>query len=146
MSYTATGITVRTGPAFTGTLSVIYRIEDGTRDPARQTQGRVIVVVKDEPDAPNAPVVRRRATGPVTIRWNAPAPNNSAIDAYEVELQRRVQQFGAGAAGVNQTFTGLTNGTTYTLQGSSAQRDRLERLVEPRAPKRPTDSPGPRPG
>ncbi len=115
VSHTATGITVRTGPAFTGTLSVIYRIEDGTRDPARQTQGRVIVVVKDKPDAPNTPVAPSKGDRSVTIRWNAPAPNNAAIDMYEVDYNGAVQQFGAGAAGVDQTFSGLTNGTTYSF-------------------------------
>ena len=115
VSYTATGITVRTGAAFTGTLSVIYRIEDGTRDPARQVQGRVIVVVKDEPDKPNAPVVASKGDSQVTIRWNAPAPNNAAIDAYQVQYNGQVRDFGAGAAGVNQVFGGLANGTTYSF-------------------------------
>ncbi|MCD2442499.1 Ig-like domain-containing protein [Agromyces sp. SYSU K20354] len=112
VSFTETGITVRTGAAFTGTLSVIYRIQDGTRDPARETQGRVTVTVRDEPDAPNAPVVSA-AEGTATVRWAAPATNNSPITRYEVQWNGGSQMFDASAAGVDQTIGGLTNGTTY---------------------------------
>ena len=115
VSFTDTGITVRTGAAFTGTLSVIYRIQDGTRDAARETQGRVTVIVRDEPDAPNAPTIVSAASGAATVRWGAPATNNSPITRYEVSWNGGSQMFDASAAGVDQSIGGLTNGTAYTF-------------------------------
>ncbi|ANJ26698.1 hypothetical protein ATC03_08220 [Agromyces aureus] len=115
VSFTAKDITVRTGAAFTGTLSVIYRIEDGTRDPARQTTGRATVIVRAPPDAPNTPTATA-SDGQATVRWDAPATNNSPISGYEVSWSGGSKSFGAGAAGTAQSITGLTNGTTYSFQ------------------------------
>ncbi len=86
-SFTSTGVSVRTGAAFTGTLSVIYRIQDATKDPARETQGRVTVIVRDRPEQPNAPAVTA-GDAFADVRWQAPAPNNSAITGLRGELQR----------------------------------------------------------
>jgi hypothetical protein len=114
VSYTAENITVRTGSAFTGTLSVVYRIEDGTKDPARQVQGRVTVVVRDVPDQPGAPTASA-GDGAATIAWNAPANNNSPIKNYIVTWSGGSQTFGPDAAGKNQTIGGLRNGTGYAF-------------------------------
>jgi hypothetical protein len=116
VSFTAADVTVRTGAAFTGTLSVVYRIQDGTRDPARETQGRITVVVRDAPDQPAAPTIVSSGDSTVTIRWAAPANNNSAIAGYEVQFNGQVRSFGASAAGVDQQFGGLANGTAYTFR------------------------------
>ncbi|MFF2369638.1 Ig-like domain-containing protein [Agromyces sp. NPDC058110] len=114
VSFTATDLTVRTGAAFTGTLSVIYTIEDGTKDPLRRTTGRVTVVVRAAPDAPNTPTATASdAEG--TVRWSEPATNNSPIDGYEVLYNGTTKSFPAGAAGSAQTI-GLTNGVTYSFQ------------------------------
>jgi large repetitive protein len=114
VSFTSEGITVRTGASFTGTLSVIYRIQDATKDPARETQGRATIIVRAAPDAPNAPtVVAGDASADVT--WKAPASNNSPITDYVVEYNGRTATFPASAAGVAQPISGLTNGTTYTF-------------------------------
>ena len=113
VSHTASDVTVRTGAAFTGTLSVIYRIQDGTRDPARESQGRVTVVVRDRPDRPAAPAIIDSGDRTVTIRWAAPANNNSPITAYQVDVNGQARDFGANAAGVNQQIGNLTNGTAY---------------------------------
>lgn len=113
-SFTATDVTVRTGAAFTGTLSVIYRIQDATKDPARETQGRITVIVRDRPDKPGAPAVTA-GDGYADVRWQAPAPNNSAITGYEVAYGSQTATFGANAAGISQRITGLANGTAYTF-------------------------------
>lgn len=113
VSFTAQDITVRTGSAFTGTLSVIYRIADGTKDPAREVQGRATVVVRDVPDAPGAPTAKA-GDGSATVHWNAPANNNSPITGYVVTWNGGGEQrFGADAAGKDQTIRGLSNGTSY---------------------------------
>lgn len=113
VSHTESDLTVRTGAAFTGTLSVIYRIQDGTRDPARETQGRVTVVVRDAPDRPAEPAIVNSGDRTVTIRWAAPANNNSPIDAYQVDVNGSIRDYPAGAVGVNQQIGNLSNGTAY---------------------------------
>ncbi|HET6672820.1 MAG TPA: Ig-like domain-containing protein, partial [Agromyces sp.] len=114
VSHTANDVTVRTGAAFTGTLSVIYRIQDATKDPARETQGRVEVIVRDEPDKPGAPTVTA-GDAYANVKWQAPANNNSAITGYEVHYGNETKTFGANDAGIAQRIGGLTNGTAYTF-------------------------------
>jgi Bacterial Ig domain/Fibronectin type III domain len=114
-SFTATDVTVRTGAAFTGTLSVIYRIQDATKDPARETQGRVTVIVRDVPDQPKAPTVTPGDSSAV-VQWTAPAPNNAPITGYTLRYGGTTKAFPASAAGVPQTISGLSNGTAYTFE------------------------------
>ncbi|WP_169053953.1 Ig-like domain-containing protein [Agromyces sp. H66] len=114
VSFTATGITVRTGASFTGELSIIYRIQDATRDPARETQGRVTVIVRDRPDQPKAPTATA-GDGYADVTWQAPAPNNAPITEYLVSYGTRTDSFPASAAGLTQRINGLTNGTAYTF-------------------------------
>lgn len=114
VSHTASDVTVRTGAAFTGTLSVIYRIQDATLDPARETQGYVEVIVRDKPDKPGAPEVTA-GDAYANVKWQAPANNNSAITKYEVDYNGERQTFDAGAVGINQKISGLQNGTAYTF-------------------------------
>ncbi len=123
-SFTADSVTVKTGSAFVGTVAVNYRIEDGTKDPSRQTQGQVTVVVRDVPDAPGAPEIVSSGSGQVTVKWNAPANNNSPITGYALTWTGGggPKTFGAAAAGTNQTITGLTNGQAYTFQVSAENK------------------------
>lgn len=111
-SFTASDVTVRTGAGFTGTLSVIYRIQDGTRDPAREVQGRVIVTVRDEPDAPNAPTASA-GDGAATVRWNIPANNNAQIDGYQLDVNGSIRDVPASAGGTDYRVGDLNNGTAY---------------------------------
>ncbi|MFC9561893.1 Ig-like domain-containing protein, partial [Agromyces sp. NPDC056965] len=114
VSFTATDISVKTGPSFTGELSIVYRVQDGTKDPTREVQGRATVIVRAAPDAPGKPAV---TTGDqsATVRWNAPASNNSPITGYTVSWSGGSTTFGASTAGSAQTITGLKNGTAYSF-------------------------------
>ncbi|SIN71475.1 Ig-like domain-containing protein [Agromyces cerinus] len=116
VTHTSTGITVQTGASFTGTLSVIYRIQDATKDPTRQTQGRVMVTVRDRPEVPKAPVIVSEQNGSVSVRWSAPPDNNSAISGYRLSWNGGSADFAADAAGLAHTISGLANGTAYRFQ------------------------------
>ncbi|GAA1753450.1 Ig-like domain-containing protein [Agromyces humatus] len=115
VSHTSSGITVRTGPIFSGTLSIIYRIEDATKDVARQAQGRVTVIVRDRPDAPTITGVSD-GDGTVNLTWRANASNNSPITGYTVSYGTSSRDFPASADGVPQTISGLSNGSPYTFR------------------------------
>ena len=116
VSYTATGITVRTGPAFTGTLSVIYRIEDGTRDPARRPRG----------ESSSSCGRARRAERPGRSVEGRSVRDDPLERARAEQLARstctRSSYNGAVAAvrrrcraAWTRPSAGLTNGTTYTF-------------------------------
>ncbi|WP_353810205.1 Ig-like domain-containing protein [Agromyces sp. SYSU T00194] len=112
-TFTESSVQVTTGASFTGTLSVVYRIQDATGDPARETQGRLTVVVRDAPDAPAAPTAAP-GDGGATVRWQAPATNNSPITGYTLHWTGGGSKaFGAGAAGTDQAIGGLSNGSSY---------------------------------
>lgn len=116
VTHTPTGITVRTGASFTGTLSVIYRIQDATKDAARETQGRVMVTVRDRPEVPKAPAIVSEQNGSMSVRWSAPPDNNSTISGYRLSWNGGAADFAADAAGLAHTISGLVNGTAYRFQ------------------------------
>jgi major membrane immunogen (membrane-anchored lipoprotein) len=113
-SFTSTGVTVKTGPSFTGELSVVYRVQDGTKDPTREVQGRITVIVRAAPDAPAQPQATA-GDGAASVRWQAPATNNSPILDYTVSWSGGSKTFPAGAAGSYQPIPGLTNGQGYAF-------------------------------
>ncbi|MEF3404122.1 Ig-like domain-containing protein, partial [Agromyces sp. CCNWLW203] len=114
VTFTSTGITAKTGPTFTGELSIVYRVQDGTKDPAREVQGRVTVIVRAAPDAPAQPQATA-GDAAATVRWQAPATNNSPILDYTVNWSGGSKTFPASAAGTAQPITGLTNGQGYAF-------------------------------
>ncbi|MEJ3404177.1 Ig-like domain-containing protein [Rathayibacter sp. YIM 133350] len=116
VTHTTGDITVKAGPGFTGTLSVIYRVQDATKDPAREVQGRAEVVVRDVPDTPRAPTIVEVGDGSAKIRWSAPADNNAPITGYTViqNGSRRIA-YSPNDAGRDQQITGLNNGSSYTF-------------------------------
>ena len=114
VTFTSTGITAKTGPTFTGELSIVYRVQDGTKDPAREVQGRVTVIVRAAPDAAAAPSATAGDASAV-VTWRAPASNNSPITGYTVKWAGGSKNFSAGDAGSPQTITGLTNGQGYAF-------------------------------
>ncbi|MFF2495005.1 Ig-like domain-containing protein [Agromyces sp. NPDC058064] len=117
VSHTASDLTVRTGPSFTGQLSVIYRIGDATLDPLREVQGRVTIVVRDKPDAPTLTNIESGDRN-IKLTWRANATNNSPITGYVVEATSGgggPWNFGPEAAGSAQTIGSLTNGRAYTF-------------------------------
>ena len=113
-SFTSTGVSVRTGAAFTGTLSVIYRIQDATKDPARETQGRVTVIVRDRPEQPNAPTVTA-GDAFADVRWRLPPRTTRPITGYEVSYNGQVATYGASAPASPSASPELANGTAYTF-------------------------------
>lgn len=115
MSYTKDGnVTIHPGASFIGVMSVVYTIEDATKDPHREVQGRLQYVVRDVPGKPVAPTFVE-GDGQVTVQWEAPATNGEPISSYTISWSggSPVTVPGSDASHV---FTGLTNGSAYTFR------------------------------
>ncbi|MGI9823999.1 Ig-like domain-containing protein [Agromyces sp. Marseille-Q5079] len=112
ISFTDDTVTIRTGPAATGTLSAVYTVQDATGDRTRRVQGRIALSIVDVPDAPRAPtVVEGDAQASVTI--SSTASNNAPIIDYSVTWsggQLTVPREGT------YTVSGLRNGTDYAFR------------------------------
>lgn len=115
MSFTAGGdVTIRPGASFIGVVSVVYTVQDATRDPARNVTGRLQYTVRDVPGKPSAPTVLE-GDGTVTVGWSPPATNGEPISEYTISWSggSPVTVPGSDATHV---FTGLANGTGYTFR------------------------------
>jgi hypothetical protein len=115
MSYTKTGdVTIHPGASFIGVVSVVYTIEDATKDPRREVQGRLQYVVRDVPGKPVPPTFVE-GDGQVTVQWEAPATNGEPISSYSISWSggSPVTVPGSDASHV---FTGLSNGSAYTFR------------------------------
>ncbi|MFC6355193.1 Ig-like domain-containing protein [Luethyella okanaganae] len=112
VSVSGSNVVIRTGPSATGTLTAVYRIEDGTKDPERAAQGRITLVIRNVPDAPRAPVAVE-GDGAATVTISSTANNNSPITGYTI-------LWGGGQWPVTSegtyTIGNLANGTSYTFR------------------------------
>ncbi|TFD55283.1 fibronectin type III domain-containing protein [Cryobacterium frigoriphilum] len=111
VSFTSSGVSIRTGPNATGTLTAVYRVQDATKDPNREVQGRITLVIRNVPDAPNRPTATPGDTD-ATVTFTAPASNNSPITGYLISWNGGSQPVsGAGT----HTIRNLSNGTGYAF-------------------------------
>ncbi|MGO4691823.1 Ig-like domain-containing protein [Glaciibacter sp. 2TAF33] len=114
VSFTSSNVTIRTGAGATGTLTAVYRIQDGTKDKSRETQGRITLVIRAAPDAPNKPTAVE-GDGSATVTFSAPASNNSPITGYTITWTGGGGgSLPVGNAGTH-SITGLGNGTNYAF-------------------------------
>ncbi len=114
ISFTKSTVRIQPNPALkSGTIVVVYTIEDATEDPDRRTSGTITLVVSDVPDEVLKPTVPSQGDeGTVTIGFQAPASNGKPITGYEVRSTPAVST-PASCAPPSCTITGLTNGTSY---------------------------------
>lgn len=117
VSHTEDGnVTITPNAAFIGVVSVVYTIQDATKDDTRNAQGRFLLTVRDVPDqvAPE-PAIVSESDKSVTISWKTPATNGEPILDYTISWT------GGGKATVPASqgqyeATGLTNGDSYAFQ------------------------------
>src|SRR5690606_33310619 len=76
LSHTDTTVTVTTGTAKAGTVSVIYTVADATQDPAREVTGRVTVVVASAPEPVAAIQLLRGGSGEILVSYQ-PTPSTN---------------------------------------------------------------------
>ncbi|QNO38137.1 tandem-95 repeat protein [Protaetiibacter sp. SSC-01] len=114
VTFTADQVRISPNPSLkSGTINVVYTIEDATEDPDRRVNGLITLVVSDVPDQVQKPTVPTQGDeGAVSIGFQAPAANGKEITSYEVRSEPAVST-PANCAPPGCTITGLTNGTTY---------------------------------
>ncbi|GAB2508774.1 Ig-like domain-containing protein [Paramicrobacterium agarici] len=113
VSTDGTSVTVKTGPAKSQEISIIYTIEDATGDPNRRSSARITIVVKDVPDAPPAPSVSASDSTTTVVVKGSPADNGSAITEYTVKRSDGDSKI--CRAGVACSMA-AKNGTSYSFR------------------------------
>ncbi|MBD5786500.1 tandem-95 repeat protein [Cellulosimicrobium terreum] len=105
-------VSVTPADDFVGVMVVRYRIQDATKDPDREVEGRVQLKVVGKPDAPTTPQVEEVRSKTVVLSWDPPNNNGAEITGYTVRSQNGYEK----ACGTTTcTLDGLTNDVTYTF-------------------------------
>jgi hypothetical protein len=123
VSYTASSISVNASTgAKTGDVNVTYTVQDATKDPARNVTGQLTATIHDVPDAPTlSGATADDARASVTID-NGTVDHGRAISNYVVTASPGGQTQSRTTAGA-VTFTGLTNGQSYTFTAIATNSD-----------------------
>jgi hypothetical protein len=132
-------VTIYPGPAFIGVVSVVYRVQDATRDPGREVQGRLLYTVRDVPGKVATPTFVE-SDRQVTLEWDTPALNGEPITQYTISWTGGSPVTVSGNA-ASHTFTGLTNGDPYTFQVRATNVVGQGEISDPSATARPFGAP-----
>ena len=106
-------VVITTGAPKSQDISVLYTIQDATKDPSRTSQGRATVTVTDVPDAPPAPALAASDRNIAVTVAPTPANNGSEVTGYTVTRNDGSVRTDC-SPGVPCSFAG-TNGTTYSF-------------------------------
>lgn len=108
-------VTVTPAPGFVGNISLIYTVQDRTKDPSREVTGRIRLIYRDVPDndAVNHQGIASGNKQLTVTLDQAPKDNGEPIDQYQVQANTGTTQ----TCVMNQAcvFAGLTNGTPYSF-------------------------------
>ena len=105
---------------FVGTLVVRYRIQDATKDPDREVDGRIVLTVQGVPEAPGTPTVASVQDRTVVLSWSPPANNGAEITSYTVRSV--AGDYSKECASTTCTLDGLTNNVEYVFQVTATNR------------------------
>ena len=98
---------------FKGVMVVRYTVADKTEDLSRQAVGRVRMTVRDDPDAPSAPIGHRRPQPDGSAQVGAAVGQRShRSPRYTVRSNNGFEQ---KCATTTCTLTGLTNNVKYVF-------------------------------
>jgi large repetitive protein len=125
ISNTSSTVTVNTGTAKSGTINVIYTAQDQTKDPTRDVQGRITIVVASAPEPVTSISLSNPGSQQVNAVFQAPASSNGAvITGYTVQVSgaQGTAQRTDCVPGANCAFTGRTNGDLQTITVSATNK------------------------
>jgi plastocyanin len=124
LSSTARGISVTTGSAKSGTITVVYRIRDATNDPGREVQGRLTIIVESAPE-PVTAIALTPGDETITAVFQPPSSSNGAeITGYTVRISsaQGIDERTDCLPGSACTFTGRVNGQLQTVTVAATNR------------------------
>src|SRR5690606_3262088 len=108
-------VSVTPDGSFVGVMAVRYRIQDATKDPDREVDGRITVVVQGVPEAPGVPRVTTVEDRTVVLAWSTPSNNGAEIDHYTVTSVGG-RPYSKTCETTTCTLDGLVNNVEYTFQ------------------------------
>ncbi|MGR7917264.1 Ig-like domain-containing protein [Microbacterium sp. MAHUQ-60] len=114
-------VEVTPGKTFVGVMVVRYRIQDATKDPDREVDGRITVVVQGVPEAPGVPRVTTVEDRTVVLAWSTPSNNGAEIDHYTVASVGG-RPYSKTCETTTCTLDGLVNNVEYTFQVTAHNR------------------------
>ncbi|MEI2775064.1 MAG: Ig-like domain-containing protein [Tetrasphaera sp.] len=119
-----TTIRVTPDPNFHGTMRVVYRVDDQTRDVSRRVTGTIELTVLGKPDPPVGVTAGSDAPGSAQVSWTPGANNGSPITEFTVRWSGGSSPCGAVTS---CRVDGLTNGVEYrfTVVATNARGDSL---------------------
>jgi len=120
VTFTDNSVRISPNPSLkSGTINVVYTIEDATEDADRHANGVITLVVSDVPDQVQKPTRDQDSDiggdKQATIRFVAPATNGKDITSYNVRSSPSVGTPTNCTAGAACTISGLNNGEPYTF-------------------------------
>lgn len=114
-------VEITPGAKFVGVMVVRYRIQDATKDPDREVDGRVTVTVQGVPDAPGKPTVSAVEDRTVVLAWSSPSNNGAEITQYTVKSVSG-RPYSKTCSSTTCTLDGLTNNVEYTFTVTAHNR------------------------
>lgn len=106
---------------FVGQVVASYRVQDATKDPDREVDGRIVVTVQGVPAAPGTPQVTSVQDRTVVMNWSAPSNNGAEITGYTVKATSG-GSYTKQCASTTCTLDGLTNNVEYTFAVTATNR------------------------
>ncbi|MGO1317780.1 MAG: fibronectin type III domain-containing protein, partial [Cellulomonadaceae bacterium] len=107
-------VVVRPLESFRGQMVVRYWVRDATNDAAREVVGRIVVQVRDVPDAPGVPRATEIGDRTARLTWDPPSDNRGApVTGYEVVRSPGGQV--TSCPSTSCTLSDLSNDVEYTF-------------------------------
>ncbi|MEI3848696.1 MULTISPECIES: Ig-like domain-containing protein [unclassified Microbacterium] len=113
-------VVVQPSEDYVGPMVVRYRIQDATKDPDREVDGRIVITVQGVPDAPSTPRVTSVQDRTAVLSWSPPANNGAEITGYTVTSL--AGNYTKACTSTTCTLDGLTNNVEYTFQVVATNR------------------------
>ncbi|VXB42191.1 Fibronectin type III domain protein [Microbacterium sp. 8M] len=114
-------IVISPSAKFVGQIVATYRVQDATKDPDREVDGRIVVTVQGVPDAPGAPQVTSVQDRTVVLNWSPPSNNGAEITGYTVRATSG-GSYTKQCTSTTCTLDGLTNNVEYTFAVTATNR------------------------
>ncbi|MGC5629130.1 Ig-like domain-containing protein [Georgenia sp. Z1344] len=94
------------------TFTVIATNEVGDSEPSAPSGPAIPDVRPERPEAPSA----ERGDGQVQLAWETPVSRGTPVERYDVQVTPSTGGGQVSATGTSHTWSGLSNGTSYTFR------------------------------